>query len=91
MGLGHRDGGLLVERVGGELGRFGVDVDRVAVGLRGPDALIDPRRERGALHGVLGIGRAERGVQGAVKVHVDPLVAGRRRVGDVGGERIMAL
>ncbi len=31
----HLDGGLLLERVGGELGRLRVDVDRGAVGARG--------------------------------------------------------
>ena len=32
---GDLDGGLLLERVGGELGRLGVDVDRGAVGAHG--------------------------------------------------------
>ena len=35
LATGH--GGLLLERVGGELGRLVVDVDRVAVGLRHAD------------------------------------------------------
>src|SRR5690349_20574750 len=90
-GLGDGHGGLLLERVGGHLGGLVLDVDRVAVGLRGSDGRVGLRGEGGPLDGALGVRGAERRGQRTVEVHVDAPVAGRARVGDVRRERLLAL
>src|SRR4051812_30758651 len=90
-GLGDGHGGLLLERVGGHLGRLVLDVDRVAVGLRRADGLIGLRREARGAEGALGVRGAHRRGQRTVEVHVDALVAGRARVGDVRSERLLTL
>ena len=45
----------------------------------------------GALDARSVVDGAQRGGEGAVEVHVDAAVAGRRGVGDVGGQRFMTL
>src|SRR5262245_10340661 len=89
--VGDLDGGLVLEAVGGELGRLGVDVDRRAVRADRADGAVGLRAEREALEPLLGVTAAERRLQRAVEVHVDPLVAGRLRVGEVVRQRGLAL
>ena len=86
------DGGLLLERVGGELGRLGVDVDRRAVGAHGAAVPSTCVREAGALDSACAASAgAHRRGERAVEVDVDALVAGRVGVGEVGGQRLLAL
>src|SRR5690349_7060075 len=73
-GVRHLDGRLVLERVGGELGRLGVDVDRGAVGA-GRAGGVDLRGELHGVQRVLGVLGAERRGERAVEVDVHALVA----------------
>src|SRR5215207_250947 len=89
--VGDLHGGLVLEAVGGELGRLGVDVDRGAVRADRADRAVGLRAERQRLEALLRLAAAERRLERAVEVHVDPLVAGRLRVGEVVRQRGLAL
>src|SRR4051812_8479868 len=85
------DSGLVLEAVGGELRRLGVDVDGRPVRADRADGAVGLRAERQRLEALLRLVRAERRLQRAVEVHVDSLVAGRLRVGEVVRQRGLAL
>src|SRR3954468_10150417 len=88
----HLDGGLLLERVGRELGRLGVDVDRGAVGARGAGRGVLGRAEGEALErGLRLVAGVHRRGERAVEVHVDALVARGVGVREVRRQRLMAL
>src|SRR5919107_3226135 len=84
---GDGDRGLVLERVGGQTGRLGVDVDRRAVRAKHAGGGVGGDGEAGVLE-LLAVTHG-RG-QGAVEVDVHPAVAGSVRVGEVGGERRLA-
>ena len=91
-GVRDLDGGLVLERVGGELGRLGVDVDRWSRrrASRRCASTSAAKSTRVAARPPASLGAERRGER-AVEVDVHPLVAGGVRVGEVGGQRLLAL